>query len=99
MMNSRRDFLQKLAVSAAAMPFLTMDRPAVKAGAHTRQGAALRVALMGLGGYASRVAEAMQSCKRAKITGLISGTPEKIKTWSAKYGVPEKNCYNYETFD
>lgn len=98
-MNSRRDFLQKLAVSAAAMPFLTLDRPAVNTVVNSRQDAVLRVALMGLGGYASRVAEAMQSCKRAKITGLISGTPEKIKTWSAKYGVPEKNCYNYETFD
>lgn len=98
-MDSRRDFLQKLAVSAAALPFLTMDLSVAKSGAGARQAAVLRVALMGLGGYASRVAEAMQSCKRAKITGLISGTPEKIKTWSAKYGVPEKNCYNYETFD
>ncbi len=59
----------------------------------------LRVALMGLGSYAGRVAEAMQSCKRAKITGLISGTPQKLKDWSAKYNVPEKNCYNYQTYD
>ena len=54
---------------------------------------------MGLGGYAGRVAEAMQDCKRAKITGLISGTPSKITEWSAKYNVPKKNCYNYENFD
>lgn len=54
---------------------------------------------MGLGGYGTRVAEAMQHCKRAKITGLISGTPSKIKSWQAKYNIPDKNCYNYETFD
>lgn len=54
---------------------------------------------MGLGGYGTRVAEAMQDCKRAKITGLISGTPSKIKSWQAKYNIPDKNCYNYETFD
>ena len=60
---------------------------------------ALRVAIMGLGSYGTRVAEAMQTCKRAKITGVISGTPSKIKDWQAKYGIPEKNCYNYENFD
>ncbi len=64
-----------------------------------RQGPVLRVALMGLGGYASRVAESMQACKRAKITGLISGTPAKLKEWGAKYDVPENSRYNYESFD
>ncbi|WP_229738782.1 Gfo/Idh/MocA family protein [Parapedobacter pyrenivorans] len=97
MTTSRRDFLQKLAVSAAAVPFLSTD---VFAGLRpTAQGSVLRVALMGLGGYASRVAESMQSCKRAKITGLISGTPAKLDEWGAKYGVPEGSRYNYENFD
>jgi predicted dehydrogenase len=54
---------------------------------------------MGLGGYAGRVAEAMKDCKRAKITGLISGTPAKLQEWSRRYQVPEKNCYNYENMD
>jgi predicted dehydrogenase len=54
---------------------------------------------MGLGGYGTRVAEAMQSCKKAKLVGVISGTPSKIKAWQAKYNIPEKNCYNYENFD
>ena len=25
--------------------------------------------------------------------------PSKIKAWQAKYQIPEKNCYNYDTFD
>lgn len=54
---------------------------------------------MGLGGYGTRVAEAMQSCKKAKLVGVISGTPSKIKNWQARYGIAEKNCYNYENFD
>ena len=54
---------------------------------------------MGLGSYGTRVAEAMLTCKRAKLTGVISGTPSKIKNWQAKYGIAEKNCYNYENFD
>ncbi|MBS1664032.1 MAG: Gfo/Idh/MocA family oxidoreductase, partial [Bacteroidetes bacterium] len=62
-------------------------------------GPVLRVAIMGLGGYGTRVAEAMQSCTKAKLVGVISGTPSKIKAWQTKYGIPEKNCYNYENFD
>jgi predicted dehydrogenase len=59
----------------------------------------LRVAIMGLGSYGTRVAEAMQSCTKARLVGVISGTPAKIKAWQAKYAIPEKNCYNYENFD
>jgi len=62
-------------------------------------GAVLRVAIMGLGGYGTRVAEAIQACKKAKLAGVISGTPAKIKDWQSKYQIPEKNCYNYENFD
>jgi predicted dehydrogenase len=45
------------------------------------------------------VAEAMQTCKKAKLVGAISGTPSKIKAWQSKYNIPEKNCYNYENYD
>ena len=63
------------------------------------EGPVLRVAIMGLGSYGTRVAEAMKTCTRAKLTGVISGTPSKIKSWQQQYGIPEKNCYSYETFD
>lgn len=102
MKNSRRDFLQKLAASAAAFPFLSSYDVLADGGLKpitSSQGPTLRVALMGLGGYASRVAEAMQSCKRAKITGLISGTPNKLSDWGNRFGVPEQSRYNYENFD
>jgi predicted dehydrogenase len=96
-MQSRRDFLQKLAGSAIAVSFMP---GIVSAGcAAAPDGPVLRVAIMGLGSYGTRVAEAMQACKRAKLVGVISGTPAKIKAWQAKYGIPEKNCYNYENFD
>ncbi|HEY1163999.1 MAG TPA: Gfo/Idh/MocA family oxidoreductase [Chitinophaga sp.] len=100
-MNSRRDFLQKLAVSAAALPFMPLISTASKHSilSATYDGPVLRVAIMGLGSYGTRVAEAMQSCKRAKLVGVISGTPAKITAWQAKYNIPEKNCYNYENFD
>src|SRR6202012_387337 len=97
-MQSRRDFLQKLAGSAIAISFLP-DFVYAGCGVPTADGPVLRVAIMGLGSYGTRVAEAMQSCKRAKLVGVISGTPSKIKAWQAKYGIPDKNCYNYDNFD
>lgn len=114
-MDSRRDFLQKLAATAAGLPLIPLAAPAhaaatpaisspAAAARHAfynkpYQGPVLRVAIMGLGSYGTRVAEAMQSCKRAKLVGVISGTPSKIKAWQAKYNIPEKNCYNYQNYD
>jgi hypothetical protein len=62
-------------------------------------GPVLRVAIMGLGYYGSLVADAMRSCTKAKLVGLVSGTPAKLKAWQSKYGIPDKNCYNYTNFD
>lgn len=100
-MNSRRNFLQKITASAFALPFLssTTSPGALSSYSETYQGRPLRVAIMGLGSYGTRVAEAMQSCKMAKLTGAISGTPSKVKDWQSKYQIPEKNCYTYENFD
>lgn len=98
----RRNFLQKLVASAAVVPILSSTNAFAqsnRAGTDGRQGATLRVALMGLGSYAERVAEAMQSSKRARLTGLISGTPSKLQEWGTKFGVAEKHRYNYENFD
>lgn len=98
-METRRDFLHKMTGSVIA---LTLPPRLVEACstpyAHS-DGPMLRVAIMGLGSYGTRVAEAMQGCKKARLVGVISGTPSKIKAWQAKYNIPEKNCYNYETFD
>jgi predicted dehydrogenase len=99
-MTSRRDFIEKIAVSAIGLPFLSFTTAACSEGTGgVDDGKVLRVAIMGLGSYGTRVAEAMQSCTRAKLVGVISGTPSKIKNWQAKYNIPEKNCYNYENFD
>lgn len=95
-MNSRRDFLQK--ITAAAIPISFIPACGL-ASSKSSNGTMLRVAIMGLGSYGTRVAEAMQSCTKAKLVGVISGTPSKIKDWQSKYNIPEKNCYNYENFD
>jgi predicted dehydrogenase len=93
-MTSRRSFLQKISSPFMALPFLSLREDD-----QLFQGPMLRVAIMGLGSYGTRVAEAMKSCKKAKLVGVISGTPSKITNWQSKYGIPAKNCYNYENFD
>ena len=100
-MNSRRDFLQKLGISALALQLAPISGWSAGNDRHEEayDGPVLRVAIMGLGSYGERVAEAMRACTKAKLVGVISGTPSKIKNWQSKYGIPEKNCYNYENFD
>lgn len=100
-MNSRRDFLQKITASAFVLPFVPASNLESFNTSYNPfyQGPVLRVAILGLGSYGTRVAEAMQTCTMAKLTGVISGTPSKIKDWQSKYSISEKNCYNYENFD
>ena len=99
-MNSRRDFLEKLSASVIAFHIPGYHRAAGKSfSKKSYEGPVLRVAIMGLGGYGNRVADAMESCKRARLTGVISGTPSKIKDWQGRFNIPVNNCYNYENFD
>ena len=96
-MSSRRIFLQKAGISTLALS-LPYANP-LSAMTTDKEDKILRVAIMGLGSYGARVAEAMKDCKRAKLVGVVSGTPSKITDWQSKYGIPAKNCYNYENFD
>ncbi len=105
-MYSRRIFLQKMTGSTMAVSLLpgalsaaALSAATSSAGCTTSNAPVLRVAILGLGSYGTRVAEAMQACTKAKLVGVISGTPSKIPVWQAKYNIPAKNCYNYENFD
>jgi predicted dehydrogenase len=98
-MDSRRSFLKKITASSVLVPYLASDAVASVQRFNDYDGPVLRVAIMGLGSYGTRVAEAMKDCKKAKLVGVISGTPAKIEDWQKKYKIPAKNCYNYENFD
>lgn len=97
-MSNRRNFLQNSALAALGIPLINFDNNLLFKTPKPENNTVLKVALMGLGSYANRVAKAMEQCTRAKITGLISGTPSKINTWQKRYGIPDKNCYNYDTY-
>ena len=96
-MSTRRQFLQKAGLSTLALSRPFSDSIAQALG--QQEPKVLRVAIMGLGSYGSRVAEAMKDCSRAKLVGVISGTPSKIAQWQEKYSIPAQNCYSYETVD
>ena len=99
-MNSRRDFLQKITAASVLLPLLPKNSIAEDVmRKKPYDGPILRVAILGLGSYGTRVADAMQSCTKAKLVGAISGTPDKLTAWQTKYNIPKKNCYNYENFD
>ncbi|HTJ13019.1 MAG TPA: Gfo/Idh/MocA family oxidoreductase [Dinghuibacter sp.] len=100
-MTTRRSFLHQITGSVLALSVLPRMGWAeeLSPDPKTPDGPVLRVAIMGLGSYGTRVAEAMRGCTRAKLVGVISGTPAKIRQWQTTYGIPEKNCYNYETYD
>jgi glucose-fructose oxidoreductase len=60
----------------------------------------LGVALVGLGYYSTDLlAPALQQTKNCYLAGIVTGTPSKAETWKAKYNIPEKNIYNYQSFD
>ncbi len=60
----------------------------------------LGVALVGLGNYATgQLAPALQETQHCRLSGIVTGTPSKAEAWKEKYAIPEKNVYNYETFD
>ncbi len=98
-MSSRREFVRKISTSALGLPVLLNSSNLFAYANGPYNGPLLRVAIMGLGSYGTRVAEAMQSCRKAKLVGVISGTPSKVTRWQSKYDIPDKNCYNYKNFD
>lgn len=53
-----------------------------------------------MGSYSTyQLAPALQDTQHCYLAGIVTGTPEKEKTWADKYGIPEKNIYNYQNFD
>jgi predicted dehydrogenase len=97
-MNSRRDFLRK--VSGSALTLSLVSNPSTNdAYALPADGKQLRVALVGLGSYAERIARAMKDCKLAKLVGGVTGTPAKIDKWVKDFGLDSANFYSYQNFE
>jgi len=60
----------------------------------------LGIALVGLGKYSEgQLAPALQETAHCRLTGLVSGDPEKAQEWKKKYHLPDGNIYDYTNFD
>lgn len=93
---SRRKFIHNGSIAAGAI----LLSPALSALALNKADKRLGLALVGLGGYADgQLAPALQHTKNCYLAGIVTGSPEKAKTWAAKYNILQKNIYNYQNFD
>ncbi len=63
-------------------------------------GKKLGIALVGLGRYSTgQLAPALQETKNCRLSGIVTGSPEKVDDWKRKYNIPDKNVYNYLNFN
>ena len=60
-MSSRREFIEKLSISAVSLPLLYSPSQLFANSVEPYEGPILKVAIMGLGSYGTRVAKAMES--------------------------------------
>lgn len=93
---SRREVIKTLAVGSAAALF----SPHSLLAATKKKKEKLGVALVGLGYYSTDLlAPALQQTTNCYLAGIVTGTPSKAESWKKKYNIPDKNIYNYQTFD
>lgn len=91
---SRREILtgSGAALLAAALPACGRAQEAPKR--------KLGYAIVGLGSYATRqIMPRLKDCEFAKLTALVSGTPEKLERFGTEYGIPKTHRYSYANYD
>ncbi len=94
-MQKRRTFIKKTGLILGGISLLPQYafKPAFKK-------EKLGVCLVGLGNYSgTQLAPALQLTEHCELRGIVTGSPEKIPVWQKKYGIPDKNVYNYSTMD
>lgn len=89
---TRRRLLQSLAMAGAAAWTL----PGFAALPARRK---LGVALVGLGHYSQDLlAPALQLTRHCRLTGIVTGSPHKVGEWQQRYGIADRNVYDYGNF-
>ena len=92
-MTSRRKFIKTCAAGSLAICSASLF-PGFSFGQSNKK---LGVALVGLGQYATgQLAPALQMTDHCELKGIVTGSPEKIPEWQKKYGIEDKNVYNYK---
>ncbi|SFQ24612.1 Gfo/Idh/MocA family protein [Hymenobacter arizonensis] len=101
-LSSRRAFVRTLSLSAGAtlVGGAALANPLhllANGGTADRK---LGVALVGLGKYSTgQLAPALQETKFCRLAGIVTGSPAKASQWKRQHNIPDKNVYDYKTFD
>lgn len=102
---SRRKFIYNAGLAGLGLPLLSAyancsNEPSNKTTMNNKNNGKLGIALVGLGGYAGgQLAPALQQTEHCYLAGIVTGTPSKAVSWKEKYNIPEKNIYNYDSYD
>ena len=90
---SRRNFLGRLSLGAAALALAPRWRAAESAPAKK-----LGVVLVGLGKYSTgQLGPALKVTKNCRLVGVVTGSRDKGMAWAKEHGFPETNIYDYDT--
>ncbi len=94
--SSRRTAIKTIAAGGVGLLFSPHSLLAATRQKKTRLG----IALVGLGYYSKDLlTPALQQTTNCYLAGIVTGTPSKAEEWKAKYNIPDKNIYNYQTFE
>ena len=76
------------------------DKPSAPPPAPLPDAEKVGFAIVGLGRLAlKQLLPAFAETNKAKVTALVSGSPEKAKTVARQYNIPESAIYSYDTMD
>src|SRR6476646_1668369 len=93
---SRRKVIKTLAMSTAGLLF----SPNPLLACTRKKKDKLGIALVGLGYYSTDLlAPGLQNTKNCYLAGIVTGTPSKAEAWQKKYNIPDKNIFNYQSFE
>jgi predicted dehydrogenase len=96
---SRRDFLKQMGWSAAALSAASNGFPLTRVFKAEENAKPLGYAIVGIGAIADQMMPGLAKAKLSRLTGFVSGHPDKARHFAQIYGVPDKNIYNYQNFD
>jgi len=94
-MQKRRTFIKQTGILLSGIGILS--NYAFKIGSKKEK---LGICLVGLGNYSTNLlAPALQLTRHCELRGIVTGSPSKIPIWQKRYGIPDKNVYNYQNMD
>jgi predicted dehydrogenase len=95
---SRRDFIRQTGAGVVAAHLAANTTAAQQV--PEPPGRKLGWAIVGLGRLSiNQILPAFAKCEKSRVVAFVSGSPDKARKLAARYGVAEKNIYNYQNYD